>query len=193
MNSAGNNKKAGYLVIALLLVGLTAYSNAVKDLTEIQRLALGANQLIAQWSTETVPAEIPSIPQTQIPPPQIPQAIAKLETCESRLHRATPSVVAPVRLQEKVETSKRSVRVKPTTQQIAKAKKATRFEFDAADFAYQMSTQQFPLPTEPVSVELPLTMFKAKARKFNNFRINPRDREMLLKTLNRSINLRSAG
>jgi len=180
MNSAGNNKKTGYLVIALLLVGLTAYSNAVKELTEIQRLTAGATQLIAQWSTETVPAGIPAIPQTQIL-----QTIIKHETCESRLQ--TAAAVAAAR------TCKRSVRVKPSTDQIAKAKKATRFDFDAAGFAFQTKTDQLAVPTEPVSLELPLTMFKAKARKFNNFKFSPRDREMLLKTVNRSINLRIAG
>ena len=187
MNSAGNNKKTGYLVIALLLVGLTAYSNAVKELTEIQRLTAGASQFIAQWSTETVPAEIPRIPQTETL-----QTVVKLDTCQSKLPAVAVNVAEPVRLQEKIE--KRTTRVKPTTDQIAKAKKATRFDFDAADFAFQMSTDQLPEPTEATAVELPLSMLKARSRKHNNvIRLNPRDRETLLKTLNRSINLRIAG
>jgi hypothetical protein len=37
-----------------------------------------------------------------------------------------------------------------------------------------------------------VTPYKTKARKHRVIRINPRDREMLLKTLNRGINLRSA-
>jgi hypothetical protein len=45
---------------------------------------------------------------------------------------------------------------------------------------------------EAITSELPLTMFKAKARRHRAIRINPRDREILLKTLNRSINLRIA-
>jgi len=192
MNSAGNNKKTGYLVIALLLVGLTAYSNAVKELTEIQRLTLGASQLIAQWSNETVPANIPQIPQT----------VVKHETCESQRLAAVidtpsvpdvPEVIEPnVAAPDKVENSKRHVRVKPTADQLTKVKKATRLEFDAADFAFHLSADQFPERTEPINIELPVSALKLKARKYN-FRMNPRDREMLLKTLNRNINLRTAG
>ena len=186
MNSAGNNKKTGYLVIALLLVGLTAYSNAVKELTEIQRLTSGASQLIAQWSQETVPAEIPQIPQTVI----------KHETCESKRLAAVaevpsipdvPETVVPIR----VERSKRPAREKPSTDLLAKVKKATRFEFDAADFAFQMSTDQ--LPETPIAFEVPASAFKAKARKYHFNKFNPRDREILLKTLNRNLNLRTAG
>ncbi len=40
--------------------------------------------------------------------------------------------------------------------------------------------------------ELPVSTFKVKTRKHGGIKINPRDREMLLKTLNRSINLRIA-
>ena len=190
MNSAGNNKKTGYLVIALLLVGLTAYSNAVKELTEIQRLTMGAGQLIAQWSQQTVPAEIPQIPQT----------VVKLDTCESRqLARMAevvpvpevPEVIEPnVTTQEK-ETRRRA-RGKASTDQLAKVKKASRLEFGAADFAFQMSTDQLPDPPEPLVVELPASALKVKARK-HFFKFNPRDREMLLKTLNRNISLRTAG
>src|SRR5262245_22809096 len=87
MNGAGNNKKTGYLVIALLLVGLTAYSNAVKELTEIHRLTMGTTQLITLLanktiSGQTVPAEIPQIPQTEI----------KHETCESKRFTAVAEI-----------------------------------------------------------------------------------------------------
>jgi hypothetical protein len=186
MNSEGNNKKPGYLVIALLLVGLTAYSNAVKELTEIQRLTSGASQLIAQWSNETVPAEIPQIPQTVI----------KHETCESKRLTVVaevptiPDVPEPA-APKKVENSKRPVHLRLSTDQLAKVKKATRFEFDAADFAFQMSTDQ--LPETPIAFEVPASAFKVKARKYHFIKFNPRDREILLKTLNRNLNLRTAG
>jgi hypothetical protein len=193
MNSAGNNKKTGYLVIALLLVGLTAYSNAVKELTEVQRLTQGASELIAQWSNEAVPAEIPQIPQTVI----------KLDTCESKQLASVaavplvPEVPDTIELNmpapEKANKTKRPTRVKPSTDQLVEVKKATRFEFGAADFAFQISTDRLPEPSEPIVVELPASAFKVKARKHNFFKFNPRDREMLLKTLNRNLNLRTAG
>jgi len=187
MNSAGNHKKTGYLVIGLLLVGLTAYSNAVKELTEIQRLTMGAGQLIAQWSQQTVPAEIPQIPQT----------VVKLDTCESRQLARMAEVVPVPEVPEVIEPTqeketRRRVRSKDSADQLAKVNKPTRLEFGAADFAFQMSTDQLPEPPEPLVVELPASAFKVKARK-HFFKFNPRDREMLLKTLNRNISLRTAG
>lgn len=190
MNGAGNNKKTGYLVIALLLVGLTAYSNAVKELTEIHRLTMGASDLIAQWSQKTVPAEIPQIPQTVI----------KLDACESRqlerMAEVLPVPEVPEVIEPDVATPEKGtrprVRGKASTDQLAKIKKATRVEFGAADFAFQMSTDQLPDAAEPLVVEFPASAFKAKARK-HFFKFNPRDREILLKTLNRNINLRTAG
>src|SRR5215211_1594899 len=110
MNNTGNNKNTGYLVVVLLFVGMTAYSNAMKDLAEIQRLTLNASRLIAGWSNTAAPAEIP-------PPP------VKLETCESRKPAAPvdlpwlagveettePSAAAPVRSQQ----NERRVQAKP--------------------------------------------------------------------------------
>jgi len=191
MNSAGNNKKTGYLVMALFLVGLTAYSDAMKDLAEIQQLALSAGQVIAQWSS--APAEIP----------QLPPAVLTVETCQSKQptpplelpwldnvqENTEPSAGAPGRPQQNKELR---VRVKPSTDEIAtKVKKLQRFELDAADFEVRISKDQFPEASEPFTFELP-TMLKLKARKHNTIKMNPRDREMLLKTLNRSINLRIA-
>ena len=183
---SGNNKNTGYLVVALLLVGLTAYSNAVKELTQIHQLTLGAGRLIAQWSSETVPAEIPPVAPTVIKP-----TVLKVETCESR--RPLEPVVEPTDLPDKVERIERAVRVKPAADHIAKAEKVRRVNINADDLEVRVSTDQFPEPVEPLAFELPASALKAKARKHNIIRINSRDREMLLKTLNRSINLRIAG
>src|SRR5215213_3556189 len=84
MNSTGRNgEKSGYLVILLLVVGLTAFSHSVKELTEIHQLTLDASRLIAQYSGNVTPAEIP---QTVI-------KIEKLESCESK--QSAPSVELP--------------------------------------------------------------------------------------------------
>ena len=64
MNNTGrNSEKSGYLVILLLVVGLTAFSSSMKELTEIHQLTLDASRLIAQWSGNVTPAEIPQTPQ----------------------------------------------------------------------------------------------------------------------------------
>jgi len=102
-----------------------------------------------------------------------------------------PEVIEPNATTQEKETRRRA-RGKARTDQLAKVKKATRVEFGAADFAFQMSTDQLPEPPEPLVVELPASAFKVKARK-HFFKFNPRDRELLLKTLNRNISLRTAG
>ena len=174
MNHTGN-KKSGYLVALLLMVGLVAFSNSMRELAEIHQFTLDTSRLVAQY---VAPAERPQIPQV---------VVAKLGSCESR--QAVPSV--EVEWLEDVEgitepgvqatvpappVKAPRVRVKPTEFQIAKLDKLTRFEFHAVPFGFN-STQ----------VE-----FKAKNRKQNVIKLNTRDRELILRTLNRSINLRTA-
>ena len=203
MNSAGRNKKSGYLVALLLVVGLAAFSNSMRELAEIHQFTLDTGRLIAQY---IAPAEIPQIPNApQIP--QVPQMniAAKLNSCERR--QAVPSVevqwledvegitepsaqltvpAPPV----KVAPVTPRVRVKPTDIQLAKVDKFRQFEFHAQPFEFKIPTDD---NDDSVSVQLPLTMFKAsKNRKHNVIKFNTRDREMILRTLNRSINLRTA-
>jgi len=198
MNTTGN-KKSGYLVALLLVVGLMAFSNSMRELAEIHQLTLDTSRLIAQYVT---PVETPQIPQV----PQV--VIAKLGSCESR--KAAPSVdvewledvegitepgvpAPPVR----VERTTQRVRVKPTEFQLAKLDKLTQFEFHAKPFAFNPKQFEFKVATDDnddssASLQLPLTMLRAKNRKQNVIKLNPRDREMILRTLNRSINLRTA-
>src|SRR5262245_42507847 len=78
MNTTGRNKKSGYLVALLLVVGLAAFSNSMRELAEIQRFTLDTSRLIAQYVT---PAETPQIPQV---------VVARLNSCKSR--QAVPAV-----------------------------------------------------------------------------------------------------
>lgn len=201
MNDTGkNSKNSGYLVTLLLVVGLTAFSNSMRELAEIHRFTLDTTHQIAQFF---VPAEIPQTPQTQIP--QV--VVAKLESCESK--KAVPSVEvewledlegitepgAAVSLrtpQVAVQKVERRARIKPVETQFANLKKVRQFDFHGAPFEFRVSSYDDDESGSPISVQLPLTMFKAKNRKHNEIKRNPRDREMILKTLNRSINLRIA-
>ena len=170
MNNTGrHSEKSGYLVIMLLVVGLTAFSHSMKELTEIHQLTLDASRLVAQWSGDVTPAEIPQIPQTPLPAQTIVR-IEKHQSCESL--QPAPAV----RIQ-KLE--------RPA--EIAKLRKPRRVEVGADAFEVRVPAVQLP-----DSDEFPAFTFKTKTRKPGAFRINPRDREMLLKTLNRSINLRIA-
>ena len=183
MNSTGRNKNSVYLVALLLVVGLAAFSNSMRELAEIQRFTLDTSRLIAHY---IAPAEIP-------PTPQIPQVVvAKLGSCESR--QAVPSVEPGVQLTVPAPPVKAArvaqrVSVKPTEFQLAKVNKLRQFEFHPVPFEFKVSSDD----TDETTVQLPLTMFKARNRKQNNsIRLNTREREMILRTLNRSINLRTA-
>jgi hypothetical protein len=201
MNNTGRNKKSGYLVALLLVVGLAAFSNSMRELAEIHRFTLDTGRLIAQ---SFVPAANPQIPEV----PQIPQVvIAKLNSCESK--QAMPSV--EVQGLEDVEATPepgveatvpappvKAVRVvprtpvKPTEFQLAKVDRFRKFDFHTAPFEFKIATDDNDDSDASAPSQLSLTMFKAKNRRHNVIKLNPRDKEMILRTLNRSINLRTA-
>ena len=200
MNSTGqNNDKASYRIILLLVVGLAAFSSAMKELNQIQQLSLDASRLIAQWSGTIVPVEVP-----QAPAP--PQMVVKTESCE--MQQSTPSVelpwlthVAQAETNE-IEETEAPVVVKRSS---VKVKKPRRVDVDPVQFEVRIpavadadddadETIITHLPVTSFSLTpFPAAQFKAKARKHGPVRINTRDRDMLLKTFNRSINLRIAG
>ena len=198
MNCTGRHgNKSGYLVILLLVVGLTAFSHSMKELTEIHHLTLDAGRLIAQLSANVTPVEIP---RTVV-------KIEKLASCESKQSLPSlelpwlnetpsptePNAIAPGRTpHSRIQKIERRVIVGPTEADIAKLKNLPRFEIDSDEFEVRVPADAQNVDSdEPVAVEL-LSTFKAKARKHGVIRIDPRDREMILKTLNRSINLRIA-
>jgi hypothetical protein len=203
MNNTGRNSKStGYLVALLLVVGLTAYSNSMRELAEIHQFTLDTSRLMAQFF---VPAEIPQtqqVPQVR----QVPLVIAKLASCESRVVPSAevewledvegitePGAQATVRTpQIEVQKVEKRVRIKPTEIQLANLNRFRQFDFDPTQFEFRVASDNNDETGDPIPVQLPVTMFKAKNRKHNVIRINPRDREMILKTLNRSINLRIA-
>ena len=195
MNNTGrHSEQSGYLVIMLLVVGLTAFSHSMKELTEIHQLTLDASRLVAQWSGNVTPAEVPQLAQTVV-------RIEKHESCQSK--QSTPAVelprlteqtaVVPVRKQIKNESAVRISRAAiPSEAQLCKLKKLQRVDIDADAFEVRVPAVKIPDSDESVITEFPAFTFKAKPRKPGASRLNPRDREILLKTLNRSINLRIA-
>jgi hypothetical protein len=74
-------------VILLLVVGLTAFSNSMKELAQIHEVTVDAGRLVAQWSNNIAPAETPQIPD--IPKvaqtPQAPPLVVKLSKCQSKI------------------------------------------------------------------------------------------------------------
>ncbi|HEX7329898.1 MAG TPA: hypothetical protein VF290_00270 [Pyrinomonadaceae bacterium] len=199
MKSTGqNNDKASYRIILLLVVALAAFSSAMKELNQIQQLGLDASRLIADWSATIVPVDVP-----QPPAPMI----VKAESCESK--QSIPAVELPwlTDVAEAVTPEiEAPVIVKRSNKgDVIKVKKVRRIDLDPVQFEVRIpsvhmaddETDETFVSTFPVRsftmAPLPPTPSKAKTRRNGSFRINTRDREMILKTLNRSINLRIAG
>jgi hypothetical protein len=202
MNTTGQNKQnSGYKVILLLVVGMTAFSSAMKELNQLQQFALDASHLIAEWSDKFYPAqEVPPIPQ----PGEIQHTTIKVETCE--LKQSLPSVELPWlsnAAARPAETKPRAVTPRPSQVidfkndppppseiQIAKLKKIPQIDIEAVQFAFRIANGDEP--DVLVTTDLPKSEVKNRARRYREIKINPRDREMFFKSLNRGINLRSA-
>ena len=177
----------GYRIILLLVVALTAFSSAMKELNQVQQLSLDATQLIDQWSDKVLANEVPA------------QMLVKVDSCDAEIKQSTPSAELPwlnnVADEDATEPPAPTVlkhRAKPSLAQLDKLKNLQHLNIDPVEFEVRIARDDDSESDEPIISALPLSTFKAKARKHGAIRISPRDREILLKTLNRSINLRSA-
>ena len=184
MNSKGNR------VVLFLVLGLAAFSSAVRELNNLRQVGLQVHQYVAQWSEKTTPADIPPVPAV----PAVPEAapvVAQVGTCHSK--HSEPSVelswlnVAP-QAEEAAPVEKRTRKV-----ETAMVKREHRSNVDPVQFEVRMSDDHAAEQETPAVYEFPMpaTSFKFKTRKPASFRISPRDREML-RTLNRSLSLRIA-
>ena len=205
MNSTGQHgEKTGYRIILLLVVGLTAFSSAMKELNQLQQFGFEASRLAAEWSGVMIPSEVPpTVPSTTI-------VETKSLTCENKeLQQSAPSVELPwldndvashlaPRTPERIKIKKDRPappvvqhRSALTEVQIARLKQLRHLNIDPVEFEVSFSDHDFE--ADAAAPELPLYTFKVKSRKHSPVRTNPREREIFLKSLNRSINLRIAG
>src|SRR5687768_13602539 len=82
MQSTGQSgEKKSYRVILLLIVGLAAFSSAMRELNQVQELALETNSLIAKLSDVIAPAD-----KTE--------TLVQVETCEKILTPPVPALPA---------------------------------------------------------------------------------------------------
>lgn len=185
MNNTGQSaKKSGHLVILLSVIGLVAFSSAMKDLSQLHRFALDASSLAASWSHKVDPVDIAP-------------AVVRVETCElnKSLEQSIPEVELPwlgdvAEEKIEIETPRPAERSKRTRIQVVRPVRAPRADFDPVQLEVRVPSEHdadFVTPSD-----FPQFSFKTRTRKPNVIRISPRDREMILKTLNRSINLRIA-
>lgn len=206
MNSTGQNgEKAGYKVILLLVVGLTAFSSAMNELNQLQQFALDASRVVAQLSDKFAPAQIPQVPEAPEPPLTVEVHTASAAaSCDSK--QSAPSVELPWLSNVPRPPSPKPPRAigprpsqviefksdfpKPEEIQIAKLKKLPQFDMDHVRFQFRIATDGES--DAFVISDLPITHGKTKTRKPREIRISPRDREVFFKSINRSINLRSA-
>jgi len=183
-NTGQQGEKMGYRIVLLLVVSLAAFSSAMKELNQFQQFTLDASRLVAQWSEKIAPAE-PI------------QTAVKLETCDSRmaLQQSMPSVELDwlARTPEvDIPPAPEVRRSKPAKVQIAKLKRLRDLNPDHFEVRFSTGNDNDNDPDEVTIPELPSSFVKAKSRKHGAVRITPRDREMLLKTLNRSFSFRIA-
>jgi hypothetical protein len=195
MNSAERKgEKIGHRLILLLVVALVAFSTAMKELNQLQEFGLDASRLIAQLSDQLVPSEVH-------------QAAVTVETCDSEnapeqsrqsvelpwinrvAEEVCPNGIAPVRRQIEV---KKSPGPRMTAAQIAKLKQLPSVAADPFELEVRVFLESLDTADELVPSDVTMTFFKSKFRKQAAPKISPRDREVLLRTLNRSITLRSA-
>ena len=183
----------GYKAILILVVGLTAFSSAVKELNQIREFGAVANQFVAEWSAKLTPVEVSPV---AVPP----VVVAKLQRCGNK--QSEPSVELPwlQRVADADETTDiEAVDVTPAIakQNTTRAKRERRGNVDPSQLVVRILNDQvgeLEMPAVPAIAEFPVpaAAFKFKGRRHDfNVKISPRDREML-KTLNRSINLRIA-
>jgi hypothetical protein len=77
MNSRGSK------AILILVVSLTAFSSAMKELNEVRQFGLQLNQFVAEWSEQLAPADIPA-PVMAIEEPQAPPPVAEpIRSCKA--------------------------------------------------------------------------------------------------------------
>ena len=90
MNSVGQSgDRKSYRVVLLLVVGLTAFSSAMKELNLLREFSRDTSDLVASWSKSVAP-EAPRVPQAV--PAEVPQAVEAVEVCDNshRLREIEP-------------------------------------------------------------------------------------------------------
>ena len=195
-NTGQGSEKKSYRVILLLVVGLAAFSSAMKELNQVHALTLQTSELIAQWTDAIAPAEqhtilakVETCENSQIllpPPPPLPAPVVPaVPAVEMPAQPEAPEIVTPAQVQP---TPPRAGKVPA-----AKPARAVRPAHDAAEVRVLLSTDDLVEKNlrDVLEADVTLKALKAKNRRHQIF-ITPDGKDVILKTLGRSINLRSA-
>lgn len=206
MGQSGDGKS--YRVILLLMVGLAAFSSAMKELNQVREFTREASDLVASWSKAVEPA--PAV--DRVAPVEIPRTAARLEVCENS--QAADAAAAP--LQAGVEVAQEravpAIQVREVVKTVV-SRAATRREAPIATMrklrpgdidlielrnqarrAADLKVLMMADEDGEVEISLPPDRhFKLPRINERQFKVGTKEREILLKSLNRSINVRSAG
>jgi hypothetical protein len=209
MNSAGQSgERKSYRVILLLVVGLTAFSSAMKELNLLREFSRDTSDLVASWSN----AVAPQAPVDVVVPAETPQAVETVEVCESNHAAESAEPVDAIQLGGSV--ARVEVKIKDVGKSVV-AGRSTRGEGQAvatlrshrsADIELMELRKRVPREADlkvmiladsdgedgfavPSHFEFKVPKVKTPNRQMI---IKPEERE-ILRTLNRALNLRSAG
>ena len=209
-NGSQSGERKSYRVILLLVVGLTAFSSAMKELNLLREFSRDTSNLVASWSNAVAP-EAPEVPEVVVPA-EIPQVPEEVEVCESiqTLETAEPvdylqlgGGVARAEVKIK-EVGKTFVAERSTThregQAVTKLRRHRSADIEMMELRDQIRREgdlkvmiladsdgeaEITVPSD-FEFKLP------KVKVHRQIKIKPEERE-ILRTLNRSLNVRSAG
>ena len=211
MNSVGQSgDKKSYRVVLLLVVGLTAFSSAMKELNELRAFTRDANNLVASWSNVIAPAPVaaPDAPvPAQIQPVvvDVPPVFAKAESCEStlRANAAIEHMGGAVAQEVKIKDVGKTVvleRTRRRDSQVALLRSHRSSDIEMMELRNQArryaNLKVTIMADDDGEVEIAVPSgfaFKVPKVKTNrHIIVSPAELDVL-KNLNRSLNLRSAG
>jgi len=199
-NTGQGSEKKSYRIVLLLIVGLAAFSSAMKELNQIQAFTLQTGQLIAQL-TDSLPNDrnemlvrvdtcdskiLPPLPAAPalpaVPPvhvvPAVPSSPAEVEVDVPDVPQAAPAPAAPRAKPRRVVRVEREV---PVT---AKA--------EVPEVRLFISTEEVLNKALKDAFQADFNQKALKAKNRRHIMISPDGRDVILKSLNRSINLRAS-
>ena len=222
MNSVGQSgDKKSYRIILLLVVGLTAFSSAMKELNQLRDFTREATTLVASLSN----AVAPSAPTEKLAPVDVPRTAVRLEACDSSNGHAAEQLmqvdvgVAPqprgeLRIEPGIEQRAAIKDVGKTVVARRVAPRTERRELNVAALprhrvddieivelrrqARRLADLKFTFVTDgeneaEIAIPGKVEVTVPKVKNQRHFIINHAERDAFLKNLNRSLNLRSAG
>jgi hypothetical protein len=207
MNSVGESgDRKSYRVLLLLIVGLAAFSSAMKELNVLREFSRDTSSLVASWSDELAP-KAPEV----VVPAEVPPNVETVEVCDSSHTLNTVEVVdqldlgggvaqPAVKIKEVGKTFVAERSKRRDTQAVASLRSHRSVDIEMMELRKQVR-RAADLKVMIVAdgdgeaeIAIPASFeFKVpKVKAHRQIWIKPEERD-ILKTLNRSLNLRSAG